>query len=234
MWWWLIAGAVTLLAASTASASIDNNTDENDDVTNSPKAVLYAKLRALPQLTEDQRLFIMLVAYGETAATWKPTAWNNTPGEVEASQKAWDNNPKLARRLEQCGAGGRDAWALGSGGYGGRLIPYFGDDMLDIGGLPCSPRGVFDPDLSIVSTILTAWKLQQNAAWKNSAKTVGNLRVGYYGPGYMDDPPADRIAKYERHAEAVRLPPGFVQRVLPEFPGPDVSKSIYSILRGVA
>ena len=198
----------------------------------SPKQHLWAMLRALPELTEDQRLFVMLVAHGETGGTYRSTAHNDTPSEVAASVKAWDKNPSLAQRLTACGAGGRDAWAIGSGGYGGRLVPYFGDDMLDAG-LPCHPTGVFDPHLSLVSSIITAHKLQQLPAWQRSARTVANLRVGYYGPAYMDDPPADRVAKYERHADDAHLGAGFVDRVLPEFPGPASGHAMLARLRAM-
>jgi len=198
----------------------------------SPKQHLWAMLRALPELTEDQRLFVMLVAHGETGGTYRSTAHNDTPSEVAASVKAWDNSPSLAQRLTACGAGGRDAWAIGSGGYGGRLVPYFGDDMLDAG-LPCHPTGVFDPHLSLVSTIITAHKLQQLPAWQRSAHTVANLRVGYYGIGYMDDPPADRVAKYERHADDAHLGAGFVHRVLTEFPGPASGHTMLARLRAM-
>jgi hypothetical protein len=163
----------------------------------------------------------MLVAYGETGATYKATAWNKTASEVQASRDAWNGSPSLAADLLACGHGGIDAWAIGSGGEGGRLVPLFGRDMLR-GGLTCDPQLVFDMDHSIVSLIINAHALQQWDSWHASDHTVGALRVGYYGPGLMDNPPADRIAKYERHAKAFGAPGGaaFVRVQLAEFPSP--------------
>lgn len=224
---WLIVALLGLLAMS-ASAKAPQPEPSSEDDEMSPKKRLYAMLRALPMLTEDQRLFVMLVAFGETGGTYKASAHNDTPSEVAASRKAMDNED-LTRRLLGCNAGGVDEWAIGSGGFGGRLVPYFGDDMLDVG-LPCSPRGVFDPVLSLVSTILVAWKLQQTKGWARSAKTVANLRVGYYGLAYIDDVPPERREKYIRHAEEVHLPDGFVDVVLTEFPGPEMSRQIFSAL----
>lgn len=233
----LILIALVLLAAGGSSKAADAPSSGvpsqgGDKVER--KKLLYAKLQQLP-LAESQRLFVMLVAYGETGGTWKATAHNNTASEVAASRKAWDNNATLAAKLTALGHGGKDAWAIGSGGYGGRLVPYFGDDMLDAGlASLATPQGVFDPDLSIVSTILTCWKLQQTGGWAVNP-TVGNLRVGFYGPGYMGThPPADRIAKYKRHASEVGLDagaPNFVMSTLPMFPGPGSAAQLLGILR---
>ena len=197
----------------------------------SNKAALYAMLRALPQLTEDQRLFIMLVAYGETGGTFRASAHNDTDSEVAASLKAWSNNPTLTAKLEANGID-RDQWAIGSGGYGGRLVPYFGDDMLDAKLYDAvRPQLVFDPVYSLLSSLIVAWKLQQGSKWKNSDRTVKNLRAGYYGLAYIANPPADRIAKYRKHAEAVGLSPNFVDTVLPTFPSPAKAKAMLAILR---
>lgn len=190
---------------------------------------LVAMLQSLSQLTEDQRNFALLVAYGETGGSWSPSAHNDTPSEVHASEKAWDNNASLASRLLNCGHGGRDAWCIGSGGYGGRLVPYFGDDMLDAG-VPCQPDGVFQKNTSLISLLITAWKLQQVKSWQRSAHTVANLRVGFYGLGYMDNVPDERREKYIAHAKKAGLPEGFVDRELTDFPGPAQWATMLKIL----
>lgn len=210
-------------------SSGEDPSPSNDPAKSARKQMLWSMLRSLHQLTEDQRLFVMLVAYGETQGTWKSTSHNDTPSEVEASVKAWDAAPKLAARLTACKHGGKDAWAIGSGGYGGRLVPYFGQDMLDAK-LPCDPQGVFEPKLSLLSSIITAHKLQQTSGWRKSAKMVKNLRAGYYGLGYIRKPPADRVEKYKRHAKAVGMSDTFVDQVLTEFPGPSQWVLIYQTL----
>lgn len=224
----LAAGLAALAALGRRRPSVAPPADVTGPL--SPKMRLWSKLRALPQLTEDQRLFIVLVAHGETGGTYRPTAHNDTASEVAASRSAWNNNATLAARLTACGHGGVDAWAIGSGGYGGRLVPYFGDDMLDAG-LPCDPRGVFDSNLSLVSSIITASKLQALPAWERSRKAVANLRAGYYGLAYIEQPPADRVAKYKRHAADAGIGASFVDRVLPRFPGPAQAKQLLATLQ---
>lgn len=199
----------------------------------SHKQKLWSMLRALPELTEDQRLFIMLVAYGETGGTFRATAHNDLPSEVLASVKAWDNNPTLAAKLVNCGAGGRDSWAIGSGGYGGRLGPYFGNDMLRAR-LECNPELLFDPIHSLISALVTAHYIQKGPHWKASAKTVKNLRAGYYGLAYIKNPPADRIEKYRKHAQAVGMSPDFVDVKLTDFPSPAAARNMVARLKNVA
>lgn len=199
----------------------------------SKKALLWRMLEALPELNDAQRKFIMLVAYGETGGSFRSTAHNDTASEVAASVAAWDNNPSLATKLVNCGHGGKAAWAIGSGGYGGRLGPYFGNDMLR-GGLTCSPSLLFEPKHSLLSSLITAWALQQQNQWKASAKTAKNLRAGYYGLAYMRNPPADRIAKYRKHSAAVGFSPDFVDQVIPTFPSPNKAKTMLARLANIA
>lgn len=232
---WGIGGLAFAGLVAALSSDGDELDDENPDdglTTMTRKQTLYAKLGLLSQVEEDQRLFVMLVAYGETGGTWKSTAHNDTPSEVEASRDAWDGNPTLAAKIVAKGFT-RDQVAIGSGGYGGRLVPYFCDDMLDAK-LPVNPRGVFDPNLSIVSTIIACHKLQQWRQWRDGGGTVAALRGGFWWPAKMDDLPADRIAKYRRHAEAVHLPADFVDRELAEFPGPSQGAAMLATLKGAA
>lgn len=210
----------------------DGDIDDGGDMTTRTqrKVALYAKLGLLKPdfIDEDQRLFVMLVAYGESR--YNPKAHNDSPGEVAASRDAWDSNPTLAAKIMARGFT-RDQVAIGSGGYGGRLVPYFCDDMLDAK-LPVNPRGVFDADLSIVSTIIASHKLQQWRQWRDAGRTVKALRGGFWWPARMDNLPEDRLEKYEDHADHEKFGEGFVDRVLNEFPGPSRGAAMLEALKG--
>lgn len=177
---------------------------------------LETDLAKLP-LSETQQRFIVLVAYNETAATFSPTAHNDTASEVEASRRAWDALPEHAqtRLLKHATAA---QWSIGSGGFGGRLVPYYGTDALALG-LPVRPDAVFERVPSLLSAIYVAHRLQRTPFFLRGPRTVGSLRVGYYGVRLMAAPPADRIAKYRR--QAGDLWPGgesFVDGAIDPFP----------------
>jgi len=198
----------------------------------SGKARLWNMLESLSELTTTQRMFIMLTAYGESGGGFRPTAHNDSASEVAASAAAWDNNPTLAVKLVNCGYGGKQAWAIGSGGYGGRLVPYFGNDMLRAG-LTCDPGLLFEPNHSLLSSLITAYYMQQTKQWKASEKTVKNLRAGYYGLAHIKWPPEKRIAKYRRHAEAVGFDASFVDEPITTFPPPSKAKAMLARLKNL-
>ena len=81
------------------------------------KQKLYAQLEALPMLDEDQRLFLMLVAHGESR--YHPRAHNDSESERDASAKAYD---RIAARFSGCGRT-REQYAIGSVGRFQRLAP---------------------------------------------------------------------------------------------------------------
>lgn len=207
----------------------DDPADDEDPDAMTRKQQLYAKLESLPQLSEDQRLFFMLTAYRESAATWKPTAHNDTASEVGYSEKAFDDDD-VGPKLVACAP--RERWVIGSGGLFGRLVPYFGLDCLKIFGKCVEPEKVFDADFDIVSACITAAGLQKRDAWKKNP-TVGVLRTGWGWPAAMGNPPADRIKKYRRDAAKVGLPEDFVDRKLDDFPStPAMLREMFSILKG--
>lgn len=234
---WIALSLLLLLAAGSGAPRPAE--EEDDDVqrnNETRKQYLWRMLRALPQLTEDQRLTVILIAYAETAKTFDPRSHNDTPSEVQASVNAWNNNPTLAAKLLKFAP--KAKWTRGSAGYGGRLFVYFGDDMIDAH-MPVDPDAVFQPVPSLMSTLITAWKLQQTGSWKRSKKKVANLRIGFYGPGYMDNPITDpevleRFQKYDAQADATLLPDNFIDRVLTDFPGPDQWSAMEQTLRAVA
>lgn len=235
---WLALSLLLLLAAGGGAApTADEDTDDMRRNNETRKQYMYRLLRALPQLTEDQRLLAILIAYGETIRTFDPRSHNNTAYEVGASEAAWNNNPKLAAKLVKFAP--KAKWVRGSGGYGGRLFVYFGEDMIDAG-MRVDPDLIFDPVSSLMSLLITQWKLQQTKFWKRSKKKVANLRIGSYGIGYMDNDPAtdpetrERFEKYDRQADESRLPDNFIDRVLTDFPGPDQWSAMEQTLRAVA
>lgn len=183
------------------------------------KQRLYAMLRALPQLTEDQRLFLMLVAYGESG--YSPNAFNKSAGEAAAAGKAYD---RIAATFASCGRSRAD-YATGSGGLFGRLVPYFCNDLRHVE--PCiDPKRINDPVLDIASAIVNAHALQGYHSWQG---TVGSLRAGWATPGWMDAPPPAKLAKWRGHAKAVGLSPAFIDTKLDKFPS-DI-ESVIATLR---
>lgn len=217
----LIAAVYTIARAVTASAAPStaggSDTPAPTDVgTMTNKQRLYMQLRALPELTEDQRLFLMLVAHGESF--YNPKAFNDSAGEAAAAARAYD---RIRDRFASCPYP-RASYVTGSGGRFGRLVPYYANDLRNV--VPCiDPRSIGDGVHDIVSAIATAHALQGYSSWRG---TVASLRAGWATPGWMASPPADKVAKWRRHAnEAGLMGPGvdggpFVDKTLTRFPGP--------------
>lgn len=211
-------GRVVLVGLGLATVAVASSSGTSDGGTTPPpplgggsmtrKQRLYAQLESLPMLDEDQRLFLMLVAYGESG--FSPTAHNKSGGEVSASERAFD---RIADRFAACGRP-KSAYTIGSGGRFGRLVPYYCNDLRDV--VPCiDPQTIFDGVHDIASAIATAHALQGYASWQG---TVVSLRAGWATPGWMDAPPASKVEKWTRHANEVHLPAGFINKTLARFP----------------
>lgn len=179
------------------------------------KAALETMLASLP-LDDDQKRFVVLVAYGETAASFNPKAHNDTPSEVKASAEAFDRLPQHTRARLLVHAP-RERWAIGSGGFGGRLVPYYGSDAVALG-LPVSPDAVFIAGPSLLSLLYVCHRLQQTSGWEKGPHNVASLRVGFYGLAYMREPPPERIEKYQRHAAALGFGRDFPSKRMAPFP----------------
>lgn len=224
----LAAAAVGWLALSGSSSAVPSSSDPIEPTPGGPmtnKQRLYAQLRALPQLTEDQRLFLILVAHGES--NYNPRAHNDSAGERAASRVAYG---RIAAKLDTCGRP-RAEFEIGSGGRFGRLIPYFVNDLWGV--RQCiDPQEVFGAFWDIPSAIRTCHALQGYASYTG---TVGSLRAGFGTPGWMDAPPADKLAKWRRHANEARLMGAgvnggaFIDRNLTRFPG-GTTASLQSIV----
>ncbi len=214
--------AVAAASSSTSDTGGTTPTPTSGGGSMTKKQQLYAQLESLPMLDEDQRLFLMLVAYGESG--FSPTAHNKSSGEVDASQRAYD---RIRERFASC-PWTREQYAIGSGGRFGRLVPYFCNDLRDV--VPCiDPQSIFDGMHDIVSAIATAHALQGYASWQG---TVVSLRAGWATPGWMDAPPASKVEKWTRHANEVHLPAGFINKTLARFPS-DLAAVLHT-LRGAA
>lgn len=197
-----------------------------DDMSNpgSPKVRLWKQLEALP-LDANQRLFLMLVAKGES--NFVPSAFNDSAGEAAAAGRAYD---RIADRLAACGRP-RSAYATGSGGRFGRLVPYFANDLRTL--VPCiNPTSIGDGVHDLMSAIINARALQQYSSWRG---TAGSLRAGWATPGWMDAPPPDKLAKWQRHAVEEDLDKGStnfgVNSRVSMFPGPNQWPSMLATLR---
>lgn len=227
-----IAAGLLALGAGGAAAASDNYQPEDDDGMTTAKERLYWRLRQIPQLTEDQRLYLMLTAYGE--GRYRTNAHNDSASERAASAAAAANNPAIVQRAVACGV---PVAALQSGSWTmfQLLAPYVSGTAYEIfGGAFCPfadpTKVVSNLDLQIVIGIEHAHDLQKYAGWQ-AYKTVGNLRLGWANPGFMGylSEHNDRIEKYRDHAAAVGLGRGFIDRSLPVFPSNNAQ--IYAELR---
>lgn len=170
------------------------------------KKHLYAQLLALPMLTEDQRLFLIYLAQGESR--YNPLAFNDDPGERDAALEAFDNN---ASKFASCGYT-REQLGRGSGGRFGRLLPYFVLDLKSV--VPCiDPAAINDGIHDIVSAIHLARVFQDRDDWDG---TVGSLRAGWRTPGDLS-PSEDRLAKMRETAIDAGLGAEFISRKLTKF-----------------
>lgn len=209
-------GVVAVAASSGSNSGGTTPTPTPGGMTR--KQRLYAQLESLPMLDEDQRLFLMLVAYGESG--FSPTAHNKSGGEVDASARAYD---RIREHFASCPFT-RAQYAIGSGGRFGRLVPYYCNDLRDV--VPCiDPQTIFDGVHDIASAIATAHALQGYASWQG---TVVSLRAGWATPGWMDAPPASKVEKWTRHANEVHLPAGFVNKTLARFPS-DLASVLHAL-----
>jgi hypothetical protein len=207
-----VAGVALLAFGGGAHAVTPTN---GGNVTN--KKRLYDQLRALPMLDEDQRLFLMLVAHGESG--YSPTAHNDSASESAASGKAFDRLVEQGRINPACGYT-RAQVSIGSVGRFQRLAPYFINDLRDVA--PCiDPMAGLDGIHDIVSAIQNAAALSRNPNWNGRAS---GLRGGWGTLSWIDGPPADKLEKWKRHAdEAHLMGPGvyggaFLDKKINQFP----------------
>lgn len=228
-----IAGAgLLLLGVGGAAAASDDDEEPEDDGMASAKERLYWRIRQIPQLTEDQRLYLMLTAYGE--GNYRTTAHNGSASERAASAAAAANNPAIVQRANNCGVPTANLQS-GSWTMFQLLAPYVSGTAHEIFGDGFCPFA--DPlkasgnlDLQIVIGIEHARDLQGYDGWK-AHRTVGNLRLGWANPGFMGylTDHADRIEKYRAHAAAVGVGRAFIDRQLTVFP--DNPAQIYASLQ---
>ena len=202
------------------------------------KQRLYAQLRALPMLTEDQRLAMMLIAKGES--NYSPRAWNRKASEVEASERAYQNLLDQGRLDPAC-AWTREQLAVGSVGRFQRLGPYFANDLREL--KPCaSPTmhgldGVHD----LVSALVTAHAISNNypTRWN---RRISGLRGAWGTLSWLEgDAPDATMAKWVGHAKeedlaglntTVSQAQAFLQRELTPFPR--VTPAMMALIRSAS
>ncbi len=216
----IAAAGVVLAVATGASAGSPELGDTDDTPMGVRKTRIWNKLVSIGELDNNQRLFLMLWAYGEGG--YSPFAHNDSASERAASSQAADNNPTLVARAIACGI---DDAKLRTGSWGTfqRLAPYVASDAFEIFGQAGCPFA--DPtrlptnlNLQIAGAIETARDLQGYQGWI-AYPTAGNLRLGTGSParmGYISDN-ADRLDKYRKHAAAQGLG-GIVDAQLARFP----------------
>jgi hypothetical protein len=205
-WPWVAAAAAVAVVVAASGASGTDDGDEGGGEMVTRKQQLYWRLRQIDALSEEQRMFLMLTAFGEGA--YSTAAHNGSAAERAASSKAADKNPTITAWALSCGV--PDA-ALRSGSWSmfQLLAPYYAGTVREIFGAAGCPFA--DPskapgrlDLQIVIGIEHAHDLQGYDGWR-AVPTIGNLRLGWANPSFMGklEAHADRIGKYVRHAQKV-------------------------------
>lgn len=227
---YVLAGLATvgIIAASRRTSPLN---PANEGGTMTRKQKVWRKLGFLP-LTNVQRYFAMLVAYGEGG--YDPRAHNTRPSERAAARRAVENNATAVARVVACGVP-RSVMEDGSWGIAQRLGPYLSIDAFEIfgaGAQACAladPRS-FDLDFQICSLIETAHDLGGYNGFK-AYPTVGNLRLGFAAPalmGYIDDN-AKKLATYRSQAAHEKFPAGIVDATITRFP--KATPQFYATLR---
>lgn len=224
-----IAGIVALAGAGSSPGTSYDLPQPGTPATRAARRDRFDRLiRELP-LDATQRGLLTLIAYGETGGTFNPGAHNKRPSEVAASRVAFAAvRPELEAA---CATPTIAAWGIGSGGYGGRLIPYFGHDMARAGIVPCSPSLAFDAPHSIVSMLINLRGLQSLPHWDASDKRVRNLRAGLASLAYIRSPPASRVQRWRRQASELGLGAPFVDAEVATFPPISRAREFLALLR---
>lgn len=221
-------GVVAL--ASVASASTPDGGDDVGNVSN--KVRMWRKLEWIDSLTDTQRYFLMLVAYGE--GKYNPAAHNGTASERLASSNALDNSPKIRGQAQSCGI---DLDKLRSGSWTTfqLLAPYVTGTAFEVFGGGACPfadptRAPANLNLQIVLAIEHARDLQAYQGFI-ARPTVGNLRLGWAAPAWMgyEGEHQDRITKYRAHAEHEKFPANLIDSYIGMFP--NNPSQIYELLR---
>ncbi len=190
----------------------------------SKKLQVWAMISAVPGIDETQREFLFLVAYGESGGHFNFGAHNGS--ESERAAAAAGVTPNLASWASKCGIP-IDHLQSGSWGVFQRLAPYFAHDVIEVFGpgackLADPTNSTHNLAIQVVSAIHYAHTLQTKYhAWQ-VFPTVGNLRLGWWGPsklGYLSQN-QDHVDKYRRHAEELHLSGGasFIDKEIEVFP----------------
>lgn len=209
----IVTAVVVVVASDSASSSTPSTPTAPSGGSMTLKQRLYAQLQSLKPhgLTEDHVLTLMLIAYGETGGTWKPTAHNDTASEVAASERAFD---RIAAEMVACGLT-RAQVAIGSIGRFQQLGPYYVHAMRDV--VPCiDPQTAFDGVHDIIGAIANAHAL--TTRYKSWNGRVSGVRGGWGTLSWLDAAPDSKLEKWQRHAEAVGLGADFIDRTLTPFP----------------
>lgn len=199
-------------------------------------------------LTELQIAFFALVAYGESrfnnlVGLGRPELFpQGTQPNLNASTAAQDNESDAAfnaydrnRALfEGCGHPPA-AYGFGSGGWFG-MLPANGLAQLKGTPLVClSPYAVFDPIAALVMAYGFARGLQGWSQFQ-MLPTVANLRAMWGWPAKGGDPAylASKREKFEAHAKAIGLGPGFLDSPIPRLPKVDLAAMYHQLSAGVS
>lgn len=178
---WLIPAAIVGAALVLGGKASARPSDKDGKL---PMDQARRKLRcaiAAAGMGDDWLRFLETTAKRES--NFNHEAWNDSPGEVKASQRAVD---RTRERLEELG-GPPDDWAYGSKGLFQFLGPYV---ILKSKGFRfpveiANPEMAMDPGVSVAAAFDFARGLMQ---FPNYNGTWASLRVGWGLPAKMGDP----------------------------------------------
>lgn len=218
-WPWLVGGGVVLAAVAGASGAGGGGAlYQGGDMSEGRERFLW-ELELIPELSPVQRAWADITVAGETQRRYNVNAHNGTPGEVAASVNAV--TPAILAWARSCGVS-EDDLKTGSWGRYQRLAPYLSWDAKEIWGAngcglanPTRTRGAFQH----VSAFETAHDLQQYKGFQ-AVPTLGNLRLGWWGPGAMGylSKNAKRLDKYRATAVGLGYPPSIIEAEIGPFP----------------
>ncbi len=209
MRWWPIAALMAALALAVGGASAAPPV--KPPPSSSGLKALHAEV-ARQGGSRDWEIFLGAVAHHESR--WNPASHNDSAGEVEASQRAYNRN---ASKLANCHPA--SAYVIGSGGWYGFLpANAVVSAFRNTPGICIDPAQIFDPRASTIMAIAYAKNLQGWDSFRASDRTWLALNRGWSVPGKQNIPRPKSDAKFLRGLRAQGIPESFALQKVSALP----------------